>query len=244
VAPLGSGRGASSLAPASGHGRECYLLRADLDPTSSAQLVVAGGGDQAALAKSFNTVGLTPPIGTEWIADSGASYYTTPDVGILSFVRPPHPSCPSSIMVGDGSCLSATSVGFAHGPFRLSDVLVAPQMVHNLLSIRQFTADNSYSVEFDTSGLSVKDLATGRPLLRCDSTEPLYTLRLPASAASTSPSSSSSAALAATPSSTTWHRRLGHPGRDVLAQISRGDVSCTRTTVGHLCHACQLGRHV
>jgi hypothetical protein len=107
---------------------------------------------------------------------------------------PPPPSsswpgggCPSSITVGDGSCLPVTSVGSAHGPFRLSDVLVAPQMVHNLLSIRQFTADNSCSVEFDTSGLSVKDLATVRPLLRCDSTGPLYTLRLPVSAASTSP---------------------------------------------------------
>ena len=83
-------------------------------------------------------------------------------------------------------------------------------MVHNLLSIRQFTADNSCSVEFDTSGLTVKDLASRRPLLRCDSTGPLYTLRLPSSAA----------ALAVTPSSTTWHRRLGHPGRDVLAQQS------------------------
>jgi histone deacetylase 1/2 len=48
-----------------------------------------------------------------------------------------------------------------------------------------------------------------------------------------------------TPSSTTWHRRLGHPGRDVLAQISRsGDISCTRTIAEHLCQACQLGRHV
>jgi hypothetical protein len=216
VAPPGSGRGASFPAPAGGHGHECYLLRADLDSTSSAQLVVAGGWDQAALAQSFITVGLTSPVGTEWIADSGASYHTTPDAGILSSVRPPHPSCPS-IMVGDGSCLPMTSVGSAPGPFRLSDVLVAPQMVHNLLSIRQFTADNSCSVEFDTSGLSVKDLATGRPLLRCDSTRPLYTLRLPVSAASTSPSSSSSAALAVTPTSTTWHHRLGHPGRDVLA---------------------------
>jgi hypothetical protein len=86
-------------------------------------------------------------------------------------------------------------VGFPHSPFRLSDVLVAPQMVHNLLSIRQFTVDNSCSVEFDTSSLSVKDLATGRPLLRCDSTGPLYTLRLPASTASTSPSFSSSLLL-------------------------------------------------
>jgi hypothetical protein len=203
------------------------------------------GWDQAALAQSFSTMGLTPPVGTEWITDSGAPYHTTPDAGILSSLRPHHRSCPSCIMVGDGSCLPVTSVGSAPGPFRLSDVLVAPQMVHNLLSIHQFTADNSCSVEFDTSGLSVKDLATGRPLLRCDSTGPLYTLRLPVSAASTSPSSSSSSAFAVTPSSTTWHRRLGHPGRDILAQISRsGDISCTRTTAEHLCQACQLGRHV
>jgi hypothetical protein len=50
-------------------------------------------------------------------------------------------------------------VGSAPGPFRLSDVLVAPQIVYNLLSIRQFTVVNFCSVEFDTSGLSVKDLA-------------------------------------------------------------------------------------
>ena len=46
-------------------------------------------------------MGLTPPVSTEWIADSGASFHTTPDAGILSSVRPPQPSCPS-IMVGDG----------------------------------------------------------------------------------------------------------------------------------------------
>jgi hypothetical protein len=45
-----------------------------------------GGWDQAALAQSFSAVGLTPPVGTEWIADSGASYHTTPDAGILSSV--------------------------------------------------------------------------------------------------------------------------------------------------------------
>ncbi|WVZ82160.1 hypothetical protein U9M48_029453 [Paspalum notatum var. saurae] len=117
-------------------------------------------------------------------------------------------------------------------------------MVHNLLSIRQFTADNSCTVEFDSSGLTVKDLASRRPLLRCDSAGPLYTLRFPTSAASPS-TSSPSAAFVATTSSTTWHRRLGHPGRDVLAQLSRSaDLPCTRAPDEHLCHACQLGRHV
>jgi len=59
-------------------------------------------------------------------------------------------------MVGDGSCLPITTVGSAPGSFRLSNVLIAPQMVHNLLSIRQFTADNSCSIEFDSSGLTVQ----------------------------------------------------------------------------------------
>ena len=192
------------------------------------------------LTQSFSTIGLTPPVSTEWIADSGVSSHTTIDAGILSSVRPPHPFCPS-IMVGDGSCLPVTAVGSA----RLPNVLVAPQMAHNLLSIRQFTADNSCSIEFDSSGLTVKDSASRRPLLRCDSPGPLYTLRLPASAGPPLVSPSSSAAFAMTPSSTTWHRRLGHPGRDDLAQLSRStDVPCTRAPAEHLCHACQLGHHV
>ena len=147
-------------------------------------------------------------------------------------------------MVANGSCLPVTSVGAAgpHGSFRLPDVLVAPSMVHNLLSIRRFTADNSCSVEFDSSGLTVKDLASRRPLLRCDSTGPLYTLRFPASASPPSPVLS---AAFATTTSTTWHRRLGHPGRDALMQLSRSsDIRCTRAHDEHLCHACQLGRHV
>ena len=65
-------------------------------------------------------------------------------------------------MVGDGSCLPVTAVGSAP---RLPNVLVAAQMVHNLLSIRQFTADNSCSIKFDSSGLIVKNSASRRPLL-------------------------------------------------------------------------------
>ena len=72
-------------------------------------------------------------------------------------------------MVGDGSCLPVTSVGTAPGSFCLPNVLVAPNMVRNLLSIRQFKADNSCSAEFDSSGLTVKDSASRRPLIRCDS---------------------------------------------------------------------------
>jgi hypothetical protein len=55
----------------------------------------------------------------------------------------------------------------------LSLLWALPHMVHNLLSIRQFTTDNYCSVNFDPSGLTVKDLVSRRPLLQCDSTGPL-----------------------------------------------------------------------
>jgi hypothetical protein len=177
------------------------------------------------------------------VADSGASYHTTPDVGTLSTTHPPHPSLPSSIVISDESVIPITSVGDAvlPGPFCLRNVLVTPNIIQSILCVRQFTTDNSCSMEFDPFGLSVKDLATRTLLARCESPEPLYTLRLPAVSSSTS----TPHALTATTSSITWHRRLGYPGRDVMLKLSRSYViSCSRGSFDHLCHACQLGRHV
>ena len=152
-------------------------------PTPPGTLPGPAGWDQAALAHSFSTMALSPPVGPEWVANSGATYHTTSNADIFSSVHPSSSYVPSSIMVLNASCLPVTSVGAAgpHGSFRLADI-VAPSMVHNLLSIRRFTTDNSCSVEFDSSSLTVKDLASRRPLLRCDSTGPLYTLRFPSSA--------------------------------------------------------------
>ena len=211
-----------------------------------APCLVLPGWDLAALANSFSTLALTPPIGPEWVGDSGATYHTTPNPGILSSVHLPSSSLPLSIMVANGSCLHVTSVGATgpHGSFYLSNVLVAPSMVHNLLSIRCFTTDNSCSVEFDSSGPTMKDLTSRCPLLRCDSTRPLYTLHFPTTSSPSSPFVLL-AAFTATTSSTTWHRCLSHPGRDALMQLSRSfDIRCTRAHNAHLCHVCQLGHHV
>jgi hypothetical protein len=66
-------------------------------------------------------------------------------------------------------------------------------------------------------------------------------LRLPASPTSTS----ALPVLAAAASSVTWHHRLGHPGHDVMAKLSSStSISGCRGSFEHLCHACQLGRHV
>lgn len=116
----------------------------------------------------------------------------------------------------------------ANTTFHLNNVLDAPALVRNLLSVRQFTHDNSCSIEFDTLGFSVKDLQMGRVILRCNSGEDLYTIT------PTPPTCS----LAT--SATLWHHRLGHPGPSTLATLQ--NISCNKQPQS-LCHACQLGKH-
>ncbi|GJZ16525.1 ribonuclease H-like domain-containing protein [Tanacetum coccineum] len=103
-------------------------------------------------------------------------------------------------------------------------------------TVRQFTCDNDVSVEFDAYGFSVKDYQTGRLLLRCDSTGDLYPV--------TQQPSSQTPVVLLSFSSTTWHRRLGHPGDDVLRRLeSRKLISYRKPKLSTLCHACQLGKH-
>jgi hypothetical protein len=195
---------------------------------------LAGGWDAASLAAVYSTMALAPPS-PDWVIDSGASYHTTPTSGMLSRSHPPHSSHPTSIVVGNGSTLSITSVGASvlPGPFYLNDVLVAPHITHNLLSVRRFTIDNSCFIEFDPSGFSVKDLDTRTPLARCDSTGPLYTL-CPSSTGTSPPP-----VLVSAITSTTWHRRLGHPGPDVMTKLSSSlDSSRSRKHFDGLCHPC------
>ena len=121
--------------------------------------------------------------------------------------------------------------------FLLNNVLVAPDIIKNLLSTRQLTTDNSCSVEYDSFGFSIKDLHTRREIIRCSSPGPLYEF-------STSTSSPSPFGLVASTNSTElWHRRLGHPGRDAMSHLSKQfAIPCNKVTM--VCHACQLGKHV
>ena len=177
---------------------------------------------------------LQQPPQHEWYFDTGATSHMASGSGILSSFSVPSGHCPSSIIVGNGNLLPVTSTGTAVLPHKLhlNNVLVSPNLIKNLISIRQFTTDNNCSVEFDPFGCSVKDLPTRNEIVRCDSSGPLYPLQL-----------SASAFLANT--STLWHQRLGHPGHEVLSKLVQSSaVSCNRKGSDSLCHACQLGRHV
>ncbi|WVZ67342.1 hypothetical protein U9M48_016433 [Paspalum notatum var. saurae] len=114
----------------------------------------------------------------DWYMDSGASDHVTMDAGNLSalgscWLHDPTDSC---IRVADGSRIPVVSAGSCHfpsatarGPLVLRDVLVAPRLVENLISVRRFTIDNNCSVEFDPYGYSIKDLLTQTLIARYDS---------------------------------------------------------------------------
>jgi hypothetical protein len=74
---------------------------------------------------------MAPPVVTDWVTDSDASNHTTSSASNLTFVRPPLPTDPSSIVVDNGSSLPVTSVGNTgfHGPFYLNNVLVIPDII-------------------------------------------------------------------------------------------------------------------
>jgi hypothetical protein len=182
------------------------------------------------------------------VVDSGVTHHTTPSAGNISTLYPLASSNPSSIVIGNGSSLPITSAGDSvlPDPFYLNNILFAPDMVQSLLSVRYFTTDNWCSMEFDSFGLSVKDLTTKNVIVRSNSTGPLYTMRLPGSL---TPSSSTMAALTVVPHAltvvalTTWHRCLGYSSPDALSSLSwSSNIQCIGKK-HDFCHACQLGKH-
>jgi hypothetical protein len=140
------------------------------------------------------------------------------------------------------SSLPITSVGDSvlPGSFYLNNILLAPDIVQSFLSIHRFTTDNWSSMEFDSFGLSVKDLTTQNIIIRSYSTSPLCTMCLPGSV---TPSSGTAAALTVV-APTTWHHRLGHPSPDALSSLSRSSFIHCFSNKHDLCHACQLGKHI
>jgi hypothetical protein len=192
--------------------------------------------DQAGLSNAFSTMNLMqPPPTGEWYMDSGASNHVTSDVGNLSSSHHTALYTPSSIVVGNGATLPVTLTGsatlnFAH-PLHLNNVLVSPNMIQNLVSVRRFTTDNSVSIEFDPFDLSVKDLTSRNVIARCDSTGDLYPPR-------PTPTNSPQALLAA--STTIWHRRLRHPGAASFSRLSCTSAinpSSSTSSTETICHA-------
>ncbi|GJV77739.1 ribonuclease H-like domain-containing protein [Tanacetum coccineum] len=186
-------------------------------------------------SSAFSTMTIRDPT---WNMDTSASSYLNSHSSNLSTV---YNKCLYPLVcVGDGKSIPVTNTGHSilptlNRPLYLHNVLVTPNIIKNLIYVRQFTRDNNCTVEFDAFGFSVKDFLTRHILLRCDSSGDLYPV--------TQPSLTPHALLSV--STTTWHQRLGHPGEEVLRSlVSRQFISCNKDKSPHVCQACQLGKHV
>nr|GEW77320.1 ribonuclease H-like domain-containing protein [Tanacetum cinerariifolium] len=188
------------------------------------------------LPQAFQTITLQQP---NWNMDTRASSHLAENTCMLtSFINP---SLYKSVYAGNGQPIPVTHTGHStlqtpHKPLHLHHVFVTPNIIKNLIYVHQFTRDNNVSDDFDSYGFSVKDYQTRQLLLHCDSTGDLYPV-------THQPLSSTPFALISL-SLTTWHRRLGHPSEDMLRHLeSSRFISCNKTKLSALCHACQLGKH-
>jgi hypothetical protein len=147
----------------------------------------------------------------------------------------------SSITIGDGSSIPISCTGHSYiiNPktnFILRNILVAPSLIKNLISIRQFTIDNNVSVEFDPFSLSVKDLKMVEVLAHYNSLGDLYPLH-------GAPTSTPQAMIA---SVNLWHRRLGHPNKHTVSSLLQ-EFSISSDSSSHdssVCNACQCSKHI
>ncbi|GJS44557.1 ribonuclease H-like domain-containing protein [Tanacetum coccineum] len=187
------------------------------------------------LPSAYSTMTVKDPT---WNIDTGASSHLNSNASNLSTIF--NQRLFPSVHVGDGNSIPVTNtehniIPFLHRPLHLHNVLVTPNIIKNLISVCQFTRDNNCTIEFDAFGFSVKDFLTRHILFRCDSSGDLYPVTKPSTSPTTFLSTSAS----------TWHQRLGHPGDEVLRSlVSRHFISCNKEKAPHLCHACQLDKHV
>ena len=173
--------------------------------------------------------------------DTSATSHMTADQGILS------PYFNSSIkhnniVIGSGHLIpiaghGSTTLHSPFPPFTLKNVLHAPKLIKNLISVRKFTIDNMVSITFDPYRFSVNDLQTGITFLRCNNTGALYPLF--SSSQANSPATNT-AFTAISPE--LWHNRLGHPGVAVLKSLSCNKfIDCNKACKSY-CSSCSLGK--
>ena len=92
-----------------------------------------------------------------WNMDTGASSHLNSSAKNLSTI---FNSCIyPSVLVGDGKSIPVTNTGHStlstqHRTLHLNNVLITPNIVRNLIFVRQFVRDNKCTIEFDEFGFS------------------------------------------------------------------------------------------
>ena len=155
----------------------------------------------------------SPPDHSVWYPDNGAKHYVINDPQTL--VDTALYQGPEQLQVGNGTGLtihstSSSSLISRSQPLRVVNILHVPKIRKKLLLVYRLTNDNAVFVEFHATYCIVKDVETGRLLLRGTVKDGLYLL------AEAHPPEAN---IGEKTSSDVWHHRLGHPNMRILQKI-------------------------
>ncbi|XP_074291353.1 uncharacterized protein LOC141618145 [Silene latifolia] len=173
----------------------------------------SGASSTAAGTVHANALHIIPPdrlsgMSISWIIDTGASNHVTGDLSLFmdSMVIPPRP-----VGLPNGKGIMASKMG----TIRLDDfitlrrVLFVPHLACILISVSQLTADNDYLLQFTKDCCLIQDRSSRKMIGVGELRDGLFLL-----------SSTGSTAMVHTVetlgSYELWHRRLGHPGGNVV----------------------------
>nr|XP_016434631.1 PREDICTED: uncharacterized protein LOC107760990 [Nicotiana tabacum] len=112
-----------------------------------------------------------------WVLDTGVSHHIATDSHNL--MSPLDYTGTEEICMGDGNGIPITHIGSSTlfiptKDFYLHNILCAPHIKRNLISVSKFCNQNRTSIEFFPSFFVVKELNTGAPLVRGQNRNDLY----------------------------------------------------------------------
>ncbi|KAA3474308.1 Integrase, catalytic core [Gossypium australe] len=170
-----------------------------------------------------------------WLLDSGCTNHMSPDPTIF---KTSDRSCKTKVKVGNGQFIKAEGKGNVlictpTGDKVISNVLLAPEIDRNLLSIAQLL-EKGYSVVFKGKECQIAN-SNGSSFMSVTMTDKCFKVNWP--------SDSHSACIASTEDSKLWHQRLGHANFRSMAQmVSEKLVGNFTNSVkdNDVCEVCQL----
>ncbi|KAJ9548782.1 LOW QUALITY PROTEIN: hypothetical protein OSB04_021325 [Centaurea solstitialis] len=235
----GKGRGAAVHATTTGNNMGASSSGATSDPAA----VLPGGISPAQWKQLLDMLGSASAKSSDdrlgeysnlsWIIDTGASNHVTGNSNILTHVTKML-ECPIGLPDGTKACASKYGrVSLGHG-LELHNVLHAPQLNCNLISVSQLIDDLDCVLLFNKSMCIIQDQNLRTLIGVGDRRDGLYYFRAP----------TIQAMIFDGPTSMElWHKRLGHPSDKVVQSLSSSSKSFgTMNKPCDICHQAKQTR--
>ncbi|XP_074297796.1 uncharacterized protein LOC141628572 [Silene latifolia] len=170
-----------------------------------------------------------------WIIDTGASNHVTGDLSLFtdSMVIPPR-----DVGLPNGKQILACQMGTVriNGSITLRRVLFVPHLTCHLISVSQLTADNDYILQFTKDRCVIQDRPLRKMIGVGELRDGLFIL-------SSTDSAPTVHTLDTSGSYELWHRRLGHPGGNVVQFLPLPhSLSVNKSLVCDVCHRAKQTR--